>query len=147
METSYPAASFIKRLCAMFYDALLALSFVLVVGFFGMVVVQSVLGVENVEAGSIIAKVFFVFVLFLFFVFYGWFWTHGGQTLGMRAWKLKLVQNNGAPVTWTQAFFRFCYALISWIPGGAGYLWMLIDKDKRTWHDKASRTHIINIKK
>jgi uncharacterized RDD family membrane protein YckC len=84
--------------------------------------------------------------MFLCFVFYAWFWTHGGQTLGMRAWKIKLVQDNGAPVSWTQAFFRFCYSLISWVPCGAGYLWMLVDKQKRTWHDKVSRSHIIDIK-
>ena len=146
MDKAFPPASFIKRLCAMFYDALLALSFVLVFGFFSMVVVQSLLGIENVEAGSMLAKLFFVYVVFLFFVFYGWFWTHGGQTLGMRAWKIKLIHNTGAPISWTQALFRFCYAFISWIPAGLGYLWMLIDKNKLAWHDKASRSRIIDIK-
>lgn len=146
MDKAYPPASFIRRLCAMFYDALLALSFVLVFGFFSMVVVQSIFGIENVEAGSILAKSFFIYVVFLCFVFYAWFWTHGGQTLGMRAWKIKLVQNSGASISWLQAFFRFCYALISWLPCGIGYLWMLIDKNKRTWHDKASQSHIIDIR-
>ena len=146
MDNAYPPASFVKRLCAMFYDGLLALSFVLVFGFFSMVIVQSIFSIQNVESGSITAKIFFVYVVFLCFVFYAWFWTHGGQTLGMRAWKIKLVQNNGAPVSWIQAFFRFSYSLISWLPFGAGYLWMLVDKNKRTWHDKVSRSHIIDIK-
>ena len=146
MDQAYPPASFVKRLCAMFYDALLALSFVLVFGFFSMVIVQSVFGLENVEAGSKTAKIFFVYIMVLCFVSYAWFWTHGGQTLGMRAWKIKLVQDNGLPVTWTQAFFRCFYSLISWIPFGAGYLWMLVDKNKRTWHDKASHSNIIDIK-
>ena len=146
MDQAYPPASLVKRLCAMFYDGLLALSFVLVFGFFSMVIVQSIFGLDNVEAGSKTAKVFFVYIMALCFVFYAWFWTHGGQTLGMRAWKIKLVADNGLSITWTQAFFRFCYSLISWVPLGAGYLWMLVDKNKLTWHDKVSRSHIIDIK-
>lgn len=146
MDKANTPATFIRRLCAMFYDALLALSFVLVFGFFSMVVVQSLFGIDNVEAGSMLAKMFFVYIMFLYFVFYAWFWTHGGQTLGMRAWKIKLIQNNGAPISWSHASLRFCYSLISWIPCGAGYLWMLIDKEKRAFHDIASRSQIIDIR-
>jgi len=98
------------------------------------------------DAGSPVAKVFFVYLLLLAFLFYGWFWTHGGQTLGMRAWKLKLVRNNDYPVSWLQAFMRFCYALISWLPLGAGYLWMLIDRNRLAWHDRISRSYIIDLK-
>lgn len=146
MTEQYKAASFLKRLGAMFYDFMLALSFVIVLGFFSMTVMMSVLNLENIEAGSTVAKFFFPYLVFLSFVFYGWFWTHGGQTLGMRAWKLKLINENGSTINWTQAFFRFCYAAISWLPFGAGYLWMLVDKRKKAFHDKASHTFIIDIK-
>ena len=78
--------------------------------------------------------------------FFVWFWSKSGQTLGMRAWKLKLVGENHIRITWAQAFFRFCYALISWIPFGAGFLWIIIDKKKQAWHDKVSRTYIADLK-
>lgn len=146
MIDDFKAASFMKRLGAMFYDFMLALSFVIVVGFFSMVVVMSIFSIDNVEAGSPVAKFFFPYLLLLFFVFYGWFWTHGGQTLGMRAWKLKLVGENNIRITWGQAFFRFCYAIISWIPLGAGYLWVIVDKKKQAWHDKVSHTYIADLK-
>ena len=146
MTEEYKAASFMKRLGAMSYDVMLALSFVIVVGFFSMVVVMSLLSIDNVEAGSPIAKIFFPYLLLLTFVFYGWFWTHGGQTLGMRAWKLRLIGEKGTRISWGQAFFRFCYSIISWLPFGAGYLWMLVDKNKRTWHDKVSHTFIADLK-
>lgn len=146
MIEDFKPASFMKRLGAMFYDFMLALSFVIVVGFFFMAVAMSLFDLENIKRGSTAAKIFFPFLVLLSFTFYGWFWTHGGQTLGMRAWKLKLVGENNIRITWMQAFFRFCYAIISWIPFGAGFLWIIFDKKKQAWHDKASRTYIADLK-
>ena len=145
MET-LKTASFMRRLGAMFYDFMLALSFVIVTGFFFTAVIMSLFDIENVQAGSPAAKVIFTLLLMLTFGFYGWFWTHGGQTLGMRTWKLKLVGQHSENITWLQALFRFCYAIISWIPMGAGFLWMLIDKHKLAWHDRISKTYIIDLK-
>jgi len=147
MQDTMKTASFLKRLGAMFYDFMLALSFALVVGFLFMAMAMSLLKLENVPAGSPVAKGIFMLLVLFTFGFYGWFWTHGGQTLGMRAWKLKLVGQGYSEVSWIQAFFRFCYAIISWLPLGMGYLWMLVDKRKLTWHDQASKTYIIDIKK
>lgn len=146
MTEEYKAASFMRRLGAMFYDFMLALSFVIVVGFFFMAVVMSLFEIESIKRGSTSAKIFFPFLVLLSFVFYGWFWTHGGQTLGMRAWKLKLVGERNTRITWMQAFFRFCYAIISWLPLGAGFLWILVDKNKKAWHDKISHTFIVDLK-
>ena len=146
MPQTLKTASFMRRLGAMFYDFMLALSFVILAGFFFTAVFMSVLNIDNVQPGSTVAKVIFTLVALVAFGFYGWFWTHGGQTLGMRAWKLQLVRHDGESVNWLQAFFRFCYAIISWLPFGAGYLWMLIDKQKLSWHDRASKTYIIDLK-
>jgi len=143
---SLKTASFMRRIGAMFYDFMLALSSVILVGFFFTAVFMSLFSIENIQAGSPAAKAIFTLLVLFTFVFYGWFWTHGGQTLGMRAWKLKLVRENAEPITWLQAFFRFCYAIISWIPLGAGYLWMLVDKKNLSWHDRTSKTYIIDLK-
>jgi len=48
------------------------------------------------------------------FVFFGWFWTHGGQTLGMRAWKLQLRRDNGDAVRPPIAVLRYAAMLIYW---------------------------------
>ena len=147
MQQTLNTASFLRRLGAMFYDFMLALSFIILIGFFFTAVFTSILGTDDVQPGSPVAKVIFMLLVLFTFGFYGWFWTHGGQTLGMRAWKLKVVDENQGEINWQQAFFRFCHAIISWIPLGVGYLWMLIDKQKHTWHDRASRTYIIDLKK
>lgn len=80
------------------------------------------------------------YLLAVSFVFYGWFWTHGGQTLGLRAWNIRLLTLNQQPITWKQAFLRFSAALLSWSVFGLGFLWILIDKNKRSWHDYLSKT-------
>jgi len=72
--------------------------------------------------------------------FFTWFWTHGGQTLGMRAWRLKLVSLNGNAVTLRQALIRLAGALLVLLPAGAGLLWILIDPQRRAWHDHLSGT-------
>ncbi len=143
MSNSAVPASLLKRLGAMFYDFLLFGSTILVVGFISMFVITSLTGIENVARGSLFAKLFFIYLLAFGYLFFGWFWVHGGQTLGMRAWKLEVITLDGQPINWTQALFRYIYSLISWIPLGAGYLWMLFDKNKLTFHDRISKTAII----
>jgi uncharacterized RDD family membrane protein YckC len=76
-------------------------------------------------------------------VFFVWFWTHGGQTLGMRAWRLRVVGPAGRPVGLKRAFGRFFAAVISALPAGLGFWWGLLDRDGRCWHDRWSGTHLI----
>jgi uncharacterized RDD family membrane protein YckC len=85
------------------------------------------------------------FILYLFSVsgfFYCWFWTHGGQTLGMRAWKVHLIGQQQHDITWKQAITRFLVALISWLPLAMGYWWQWLGKDKQSWLDQFSNTRL-----
>lgn len=85
------------------------------------------------------------FIAFLFFVsylFYGWFWTHGGQTLGMQSWKIKLFSLDGKNITWRQAALRFVAGLISLLPLGLGLFWRGLGKDLQSWPDMASKTEL-----
>ena len=77
-------------------------------------------------------------------LFFGGFWTHGGQTLGMRAWRLKLVSSADAgPVSWKQALLRLSGACLSAAALGIGFFWSLIDRERRSWHDHLSGTHLV----
>jgi len=81
-----------------------------------------------------------MYLVTISFLFYGWFWTHGGQTLGLRSWNLKIQTFNRENISWTQALLRFVGAIISWGFCGLGFLWILIDKNHRSWHDYLSKT-------
>ncbi|MGI8740131.1 MAG: RDD family protein [Gammaproteobacteria bacterium] len=76
------------------------------------------------------------------FLFFGWFWTHGGQTLGMSTWRFRVIQNNGATITWSQALLRLLTAAISWLLFGAGFLWCLFNREKLALHDIVSGTRL-----
>jgi uncharacterized RDD family membrane protein YckC len=80
-------------------------------------------------------------------LFYTGFWTHGGQTLGMRAWRLKIINDRGGPVNWKQALWRFAAAIPSIGVFGLGCLWMLLDRERRTLHDRLSGTRFVLIAK
>ena len=81
------------------------------------------------------------------FFFYGWFWTHGGQTLGLRAWKMRLCRDDGAAVSWRQAGVRFLAAGLSWACLGLGFFWCLIDKNGLCWHDYLSKTRLFPVER
>lgn len=83
-------------------------------------------------------------LVLLSFGYFGWFWTHGGQTPGMRTWNLRLTGAARHRVTWRQAFTRFLGACISWLALGLGFLWLLVDVDRRTWHDRLSATVLVD---
>ena len=86
------------------------------------------------------------YLLIISYAFFGWFWCHGGQTLGMRSWKIKLVPIPPGPhsiITWKIAYLRFIASIFSWLFFGIGFLWSIFDKNKQTWHDTFSKTQIV----
>lgn len=87
------------------------------------------------------------YLLVLIIVFYGWFWRKNGQTLGMQAWRLKLENLNGDQPSWMQCVIRVLVAGVSLAAGGLGYWWIWLDRDSRSWHDRASKTVLRSISK
>ena len=86
-----------------------------------------------------------IFITGLFFYIY--FWSHGGQTLGMKTWMLLLVSDDGSIINRKQATIRSLTAIISWCVFGLGFLWSFIDSKKRTWHDILSSSHLVQLEK
>jgi uncharacterized RDD family membrane protein YckC len=71
---------------------------------------------------------------------------HGsrGQSLGQMAVSLKVIdQTSGGQIDYGRAFVRWLVSLVSGIVIGLGYLWMLWDPNKQTWHDKAARVVVV----
>ncbi|MGI9291303.1 MAG: RDD family protein [Gammaproteobacteria bacterium] len=131
-------ASLWLRLAALFYDSLLLLA----VWFIAIAILLPLTGGEAVEANNPLLT---TYLLFISFFFYAWFWKHGGQTLGMRSWKLQLHNLREGPLSWSQCLLRFIVAIPAGLLFGLGYVWMLIAKQKLTWHDRYSETHIVRL--
>lgn len=129
-------ASLRRRLAAMLYDSLLILALL----FLATVPFIALRGGEAVE-GSAAYSLSLVLVVYLFFL---GFWSTRGRTLGMQSWGLQLEDARGrVPNPW-QASVRFAVSVVSLALFGLGFLWQLVDKDKMTWHDRASGTRIMH---
>lgn len=95
------------------------------------------------------------YLIAICFLFFGWFWCHGGQTIGMRAWRIKLVASTSSgqsetilpAVTWHAAWLRFISAMLSWAIIGIGFIWALFHHNKLAWHDIFSHTKLIVLSK
>ncbi|MEJ2115922.1 MAG: RDD family protein [Gammaproteobacteria bacterium] len=128
--------SLLRRFGAILYDLFLLITVLFIASF--LVVIPTGVTPED--------RFFFLFQAYIFlvaFIFFAWFWIRGGQTLGMRTWKIKLITEDGSKLTWGKALIRFVIAMLSWLALGLGFLWCLWDKQHRTWHDIASKTRLI----
>jgi uncharacterized RDD family membrane protein YckC len=79
------------------------------------------------------------------FGYYGLSWRRGGQTLGMRAWRLRLVHASGQVPPWRAVLLRYLVAGVSLGAFGLGFLWSLWDPQRRSWHDLASGTRLLRL--
>jgi uncharacterized RDD family membrane protein YckC len=136
---TYPPAGLFYRLVAMFYDTLLLFSVLLIATALALLATKGTLHYHN--------PFFRTFLFLTCFSFYTWFWLHGGQTLGMRAWRLQLQRLDGGPITIWQALLRFMVAIPSLALAGLGLLWMLVDKDRLAVHDRISESRIVRLPK
>lgn len=74
-------------------------------------------------------------------------WRRGGQTLGMRPWRLRLHTPGGTPPTMRQLWWRYAVGTLSLLAGGLGFWWAWLDRDRLTWHDRASGTRLARVPK
>lgn len=133
----------LRRSASFLYDCLL-----LIAVFF---IVTTALVLLN-DGEGIQHPLFYLLLWIIGGMFFDGFWRHGGQTLGMRAWHLRLVPDSGqehatqtmpendrkigASHTWKRYFFGTLLF-------GIGFLWAFVDADERTANDRLSRTKII----
>ena len=129
-----PNAGLFRRLGAMVYDSLLLLA----VLFAADAVVVIALG-GAVHANNPLHTLYLLLIALLF---YAGFWVYAGRTLGMQTWRLRITDAQGGKIGIRQAVARFLASLLSWLPGGLGYLWILWDPQRRAWHDRLSGTLI-----
>ncbi len=119
-----------RRLASMLYEALLLAA----VGFFATWLFFFASGGRDATAGWT-RHLLQVFIVAVFAAYFLWCWLRGGQTLAMKAWRVRLVE-----VTPRKAVLRFFYALL-FFP--ASILWALFDRDGQFLHDRLAGTRLV----
>jgi len=95
----------VRRLAAFVYEGVLLFGVLMIAGYLYSSLTQQ----HHALQGHTGLQAFLFVVLAIYFV---WFWSHGGQTVAMRAWHLRLVTHDGQPVSQPRAALRY---LASWV--------------------------------
>lgn len=140
--TALPAitlsAGFLRRLASMFYESLLVTA-VLIFGWIFPHILLAAFAQAKAPAWLIQAHLFLLLLLY-----FAWFWLHGGQTLAMKTWKIRVANADGGPVRPAQAVLRYMAAWFSLGVAGIGILWALVDRDGQFLHDRIAGTRLIS---
>jgi uncharacterized RDD family membrane protein YckC len=129
------------RLVAALYDLLPLLALWFVAAALALATTGGALDVRRLDYKLLVQA----YVLSLTALYFIASWVRGGQTVGMRAWRLRVVAADGSPVSATRALLRFAVALVSLAAFGLGFLWCLIDRERRGWHDIAAGTLLVRM--
>ncbi len=145
-NSQLPNAGLWRRLAAMVYDIFLLVGLSFCYGICALLLRSVVFPSPNseLEQPGILFQLGWIIVLVSFYVY---FWSKGGQTLGMRAWRLKLVPEQDKEFNIYRGILRCALASISFAALGLGYLWCLIDRKSLTLHDRLSHTRVIVLPK
>ncbi|MEE9580887.1 MAG: RDD family protein [Nitrosomonadaceae bacterium] len=136
IETSIPG--FWRRLLSMTYELLLLVAVLFIAGLIFHLMFH--------DTDSPFFKIVFqLYLLSVAGIDLIWFWTHGGQTLAMQTWKLRVISADGKKISMRQAIARYLFAVTSISFFGCGILWALFDRDRQFLHDRLAGTKIINV--
>ncbi|HEY5716547.1 MAG TPA: RDD family protein, partial [Psychromonas sp.] len=109
-----PRANFFRRLGAYIYDLFAVAALLMLAGIFAIliVVIANKTGLINLDAYQDIAdflassQLFALYLAIVVIGFYGYFWTKAGQTIGMKAWRLRVQNSDGSNISFTQSLIR-----------------------------------------
>ncbi|MCU7834849.1 MAG: RDD family protein [gamma proteobacterium symbiont of Taylorina sp.] len=174
-QTHFPAASFLSLIGCWLYDTMLLCAVWLLAGFVYIIPAQLFIQMDsthrnNLSTSEFTGPIFYSYLFIVSWFFFAWFWTHGGQTLGLKSWSLRLQTIQGNTINWTQSLLRFLLAGSPWmlalflfselskkqiieppwlyaifLIGFTGIFWVLIDKKNRSLQDIFSATCIVKI--
>ncbi|MBL78600.1 MAG: hypothetical protein CMH70_00820 [Nitrosomonadaceae bacterium] len=136
MKTITPR--FWRRIICMIYEFLLLVSVLFISGFIFHLIYHD-------TESPYFRPIFQFYLLSIAGIYLIWFWTHGGQTLAMQTWKLRIVSSNGESVNKWQAIARYFLAITSISIFGCGLFWAFFDREGQFLYDRLAGTKIIAI--
>lgn len=157
-QVPLPAAPLKNRLFCMIYEGMLLFGVLFISGWLFSTLLQQ-------RHALVLRHAQQAWQFLVLAAYFGWFWTHGGQTLAMKTWRVRVVTRDGQALRWPHALLRYLLAWLWFIPGLAvaslvnaqGWMLMLLpalnvvlwaaatklDADGQFIHDRIARTRIV----
>jgi uncharacterized RDD family membrane protein YckC len=135
------SAGFGRRLAALIYDAVLIAAMLIMYTFAALLLAHgAALVPATVGAWTYLYRAGLVALLLGYYLVN---WLRSGQTLGMRAWRIRAVTDSGDPLSLKASVLRMGFGLLAWAPAALGVLWLYLDSEHLAVHDRLSRTRVI----
>jgi uncharacterized RDD family membrane protein YckC len=141
---SQPAsAGLLRRLAALAYELILLIGVLFAATFLFLALAQI--------PGELLADIWRrhllqAWILGVCGCYFCWFWVHGGQTLPMKTWRLRLLSADNRPLSWRLAVTRYLFACALAPLCGLSIFWALVDRDRQFLHDRLAGTRIVDIR-
>ncbi|WP_419148390.1 RDD family protein [Pseudoalteromonas 'SMAR'] len=153
--SDFPPAPFARRLASLIYDGLVVVAFAMLTTVLYLLLVNGLISMDILSLGShedvsaliqadpILYSLRAILLVAVAVLFFAYFWTKSGQTIGMRAWRLKVQTPDGKLLSWPRAIARSLSALL-----GLGNIIVLFDfKKKRALQDLICATEVVVLSK
>lgn len=136
------AAGFVTRLIAYVCDAVIVAAMIAVGGWIA-VLLDNLLETLNIETRATLAAIYVFLIPVIAALYYVVFWSLTGRTVGKWLMGLRVVNPDGRPPSIGRSFVRLAGYLISAIVFWLGYAWVLVDSERKAWHDHMANTYVI----
>jgi uncharacterized RDD family membrane protein YckC len=127
---AFPRATFVERLAAFFLDLVL------------VAIIAQVLRLD---------RLFWLYpagdnnLLLIALIYHVGFWTWKQTTVGGMICQLRLVRTDGARIHVAEAIVRALVGILSLVVAGIGFLWVLWDPERQSWHDRVAGTYVVKV--
>lgn len=157
LKSTLTTPSLTRRMASWLYEGMLMFGVVFIAGYLFGTLSQTRNAMDNRHALQ-------AFLFIVFGIYFVWLWSKG-QTLAMKTWDIKLVDQSGLPVTQSRALLRYVLSWLWFLPALAGVspfklsgaesvvlvvgwvaVWAILSRfhsDRQFWHDAWSGTRLV----
>lgn len=136
LDNGYYSPTRKRRFAALIYEAMLLFGVVFMAAYLFDTLTQS----KHALMLRHERQAWLFFVLGVYFV---WFWRHGGQTLAMKTWHIRLIREDGHRITLIQGMLRYvlCYLFTL---SGVAFVYSFFDKNGQFPQDRLLGTLLVS---
>jgi len=132
-------AALLPRFASLGYEAILVIPVLFVAAYLFLALIQA-------GRTPLLQLVFRLWLLAVLGVYFVYCWRHGGQTLAMKTWRIRVARKDGSALSIRQASVRFLLALCSVLLCGAGFWWGFFDRERQFLHDRLTGSRLYSTK-